>query len=430
MDYFVVEGPTPLRGTVRAAGAKNAALPLMAAAMLAEGRSVLANLPDLRDTRFFLDLLGEMGVRGELDGGTLTLDTTGGLTSTTAPYEIVRKMRASIYVLGPLLAVRGEARVSRPGGCAFGPRPVDLHERGMAALGAELAEEHGYIVARAPRGGLRGGRFRFDPVSVGATCNVLMAAVLARGESRLENCAIEPEVTQLVEALVAAGAHIEGAGTRTLEVQGVASLTPLEVAVIPDRIEAGTYLAAAAIAGGEVRVEGCRAGHMAPILAVLRDLGCKVTEHADDDDKAAAAEEAITCARTGPLAPVRVETQPFPGFPTDMQAQIMAAAALADGVSFVTDTIYPDRFTHAAELVRLGARIEVKNGTATIIGTERLQAAPVMASDLRASAALVLAAAAAHGCTEIRRVYHIDRGYERIEHRLTSLGARITRASE
>jgi UDP-N-acetylglucosamine 1-carboxyvinyltransferase len=419
MDYFVIEGPTPLEGTVPVAGAKNAALPLMAAAMLTTGRSELANLPDLRDTRFFLDLLAELGVRGELAGHRLVLDTTDGLTSTTAPYEIVRKMRASIYVLGPLLAMRGEARVSRPGGCAFGPRPVDLHERGLAALGAEIAEEHGYIVARAP-GGLRGGRFRFDPVSVGATCNVLMAAVLARGESRLENCAIEPEVTQLVETLVAAGARIEGAGTRTLEVEGVTSLAPLRTAVIPDRIEAGTYLAAAAVAGGRVRLEGCRADHMAPILAVLRDLGCEIEEEGD----------AITCTRRGPLQAVRVETQPFPGFPTDMQAQIMAAAALADGVSFVSDTIYPDRFTHAAELARLGARIEVKNGTATIIGTERLQAAPVMASDLRASAALVLAACAAHGRTEVRRVYHIDRGYEHIEARLNGLGASITRARE
>jgi UDP-N-acetylglucosamine 1-carboxyvinyltransferase len=315
--------------------------------------------------------------------------------------------------------MRGEARVSRPGGCAFGPRPVDLHERGLAALGADIAEEHGYIVARAP-GGLRGGRFRFDPVSVGATCNVLMAAVLARGESRLENCAIEPEVTQLVEVLVAAGARIEGSGTRSLAVLGVDALQPLRASVIPDRIEAGTYLAAAAVAGGRVRLEGCRADHMAPILAVLRDLGCEIDEEPD----------AITCCRRGPLAAVRVETQPFPGFPTDMQAQVMAAAALAEGVSFVTDTIYPDRFTHAAELARLGAQIDVKNGTATIIGTDRLQAAPVMASDLRASAALVLAACAAHGRTEVRRVYHIDRGYEHIEDRLNSLGASITRASE
>ncbi len=420
MDYFVIEGPTPLHGKVKVAGAKNAALPLMAATMLTEGRSRLANLPDLRDTRFFLDLLVELGVSGEFTDHGLLIDTSRGLTSTTAPYDIVRKMRASIYVLGPLLARRGEAKVSRPGGCAFGPRPVDLHEKGLRALGAEVAEEHGYIVARAPRGGLRGGRFRFDPVSVGATCNVLMAAVLARGESRLENCAIEPEVTQLVDTLNAAGAHIEGVGTRTLKVQGVNGLAPLDCAVIPDRIEAGTYLAAAAVAGGEVRLEGCRQDHMEPIVAVLRDLGCEVTEDGD----------ALVCVRRGPLQPVRVETQPFPGFPTDMQAQIMAAAALAGGVSTITDTIYPDRFTHAAELGRLGANIEVKNGTATIQGVARLEAAPVMASDLRASAALVLAAVAAHGTTEVRRVYHIDRGYEKIEERLGALGAVITRRRE
>ena len=426
MDYFVIEGPTPLEGTVEVAGAKNATLPLMAAAMLARGESRLDGVPDLRDTRFFLDLLAELGVRSDFASGVLTLDTGDGPTSATAPYELVRKMRASIYVLGPLLAMRGEARVSRPGGCAFGPRPVDLHEQGMRALGAEVDEEHGYIVARAPRGGLQGGRFRFEPVSVGATCNVLMAAVLARGESRLENCATEPEVTQLGETLAAAGARIEGLGTRTLLVEGVRALAPLACRVIPDRIEAGTYLAAAAVAGGRVGVRGCRADDMAPIVSVLRDLGCEVREEGDAGRDGAV----LVCARRGALQPVRVETQPFPGFPTDMQAQIMAAAALADGVSFITDTIYPDRFTHAAELGRLGARIEVKNGTATVMGVDRLQAAPVMATDLRASAALVLAAAAAHGRTEVRRVYHIDRGYERIEERLGALGAVIVRKRE
>ena len=416
MDYFVIDGPTPLSGDLRVSGAKNAALPLMAAALLARGESVLANVPDLRDTRFFLDLLGELGVRGELASGRLTLAAGAGPTSATAPYDIVRKMRASIYVLGPLLAARGEARVSKPGGCAWGPRPVDLHVAGMAALGAAMAEEHGYIVGRAPRG-LRGGRFRFEPVSVGATCNVLMAAVLARGETVLENCACEPEVVQLGEALAAAGARIEGLGTRTLNVQGVSELRPLRCTVIPDRIEAGTFLAAVAVAGGRVRLEGCRLDHLAPILGVLRDLGCTIGAEGD----------LLVVERTEPLRPVKVETEPFPGFPTDMQAQVMAAAALASGVSFITDTIYPDRFTHAAELERLGANVEVKNGTATVIGVAALQGAPVMATDLRASAALVLAGIAAHGRTEVRRVYHIDRGYERIEQRLAALGARIER---
>ena len=420
MDYFIIDGPTELRGVVRAAGAKNAALPLMAASLLSGGASVIGNLPDLADTRFFLDLLRELGMTDRREGRVLRLDGAGVGGQLTAPYDIVRKMRASIYVMGPLLAAHGEARVSKPGGCAFGPRPVDLHERGMQALGATLGEEHGYIVARAPRGGLPGGRFRFEPVSVGATCNVLMAAVLARGESRLENCAVEPEVTQLGLALVQAGARIEGLGTRTLKIQGVPSLQPLDCAVIPDRIEAGTYLAAAAVAGGSVTVEGCRNEDMEPIVAVLRDLGCEVDERPG----------AITCSRTGRLRAVRVETQPFPGFPTDMQAQVMAAAALAHGVSRITDTIYPDRFTHAAELERLGARIEVKGGTATVTGVPALQAAPVMATDLRASAALVLAACAAEGRTEVRRVYHIDRGYERIEERLTALGARIERRRE
>jgi UDP-N-acetylglucosamine 1-carboxyvinyltransferase len=416
MDYFVIDGPTPLMGDVRIAGAKNATLPLMAAALLACGETRLANAPDLRDTRFFLDLLRELGVAGELANGELRLDTTVPLTSHTAPYDIVRKMRASIYVLGPLLAAYGAARVSKPGGCAWGPRPVDLHTAGMAALGAEVAEEHGYIVSRAPRG-LRGGRFRFEPVSVGATCNVMMAAVLARGETLLENCACEPEVVQLGEALVAAGARVEGLGTRTLHIEGVSSLAPLRCTVIPDRIEAGTFLAAVAVAGGRIRLSGCRLDHLQPVLGVLRDLGCTVAGEGD----------LVVAERSGPLQPVRVITEPFPGFPTDMQAQIMAAAALAGGVSRITDTIYPDRFTHAAELQRLGAQIDVHDGTAIVTGVAALQGAPVMATDLRASAALVLAAVAAHGRSEVRRVYHIDRGYERIEQRLAALGARIRR---
>ncbi len=418
MDYFVIDGPTPLTGTVHVAGSKNATLPLMAAAMLTRGESLIQNVPDLRDTRFFLELLGELGVDGALEQGALRLDTSRGLGATTAPYDIVRKMRASIYVLGPLLAAYGEARVSKPGGCAWGPRPVDLHTAGMAALGAEMDEEHGYIVGRAPQG-LRGGRFRFEPVSVGATCNVLMAAVLARGETLLEQCACEPEVVQLGEALIGAGARIEGLGTRTLHVQGVDQLAPLRCAVIPDRIEAGTFLAAVAVAGGRVTITGCRLDHLEPILGVLRDLGCTIAAAADG--------HGLVIERAGPLQPVRVKTEPFPGFPTDMQAQVMAAAALAGGVSHITDTIYPDRFTHAAELQRLGARIDVRDGTAIVTGVPGLQGAPVMATDLRASAALVLAAIAAHGRSEVRRVYHIDRGYERIEQRLAALGARIER---
>lgn len=418
MDCFVIDGPTPLHGDVRMAGAKNATLPLMAAALLTHGESRLANVPDLRDTHFFLDLLRELGVVGEYETGTLRLDTTGGVGSTKAPYDIVRKMRASIYVLGPLLASRGEARVSRPGGCAWGPRPVDLHIAGMAALGAEMSEEHGYIVGRAPRG-LRGSRFRFEPVSVGATCNVMMAAVTARGETTLEHCACEPEVVQLGEALNASGARIEGLGTRTLRIEGVEGLEPISTTVIADRIEAGTYMAAVAVAGGRIRLSGCRLDHLEPVLGVLRDLGCTITEE----------DGLLIVERTGPLRPVQVTTEPFPGFPTDMQAQVMAAAALAPGVSRITDTIYPDRFTHAAELRRLGAQVEVRDGTAIVTGVPALQGAPVMATDLRASAALVLAAVAAHGRSEVRRVYHIDRGYERIEERLAALGARIERRS-
>jgi UDP-N-acetylglucosamine 1-carboxyvinyltransferase len=327
-------------------------------------------------------------------------------------------MRASVYVLGPLTAFRGEARVSLPGGCAWGPRPVNLHLEGLRALGAEPELEAGYIHCRAPEG-LRGGDYRFEPSSVGATCNVLMAAVLAAGRSILSNCAIEPEVTQLVEALIGAGAVIEGAGTTTLVVTGVREIAPIRCAVIPDRIEAGTFLAAAAATGGDVRVTACRPDHLAACLDVLRSMGCTL-------------EVGETAVRIqGPSRPVPVEivTRPYPGFATDMQAQLMAVACLADGTSHITETIYPDRYTHAAELRRLGADVRLDGATATLFGVERFQGAPVMATDLRASAALILAGMAARGTTTVDRVYHIDRGYERIEEKLAGLGARIRRES-
>lgn len=415
MDRFVIAGPTRLTGAVRVGGAKNAVLPLMAASLLARGVSRIENVPDLQDVRFFMSLLDHLGARCALDDGVLTIDTSGPL-GTEAPYDIVRKMRASVYVLGPLLAAQGEARVSLPGGCAWGPRPVNLHSDGMAALGADVGLDAGYITATSA-GPLRGGRFRFEPVSVGATCNVLMAAALAAGRSELDNCAIEPEVTQLVLALQAAGARIEGAGTRTLVVDGVQELAPLRTTVIADRIEAGTFLAGVALAGGRVRCERCQPEHLAALIDVLRDMGCEVI----------AGDDVVTIERDGRLRPVRVQTVPFPGFPTDMQAQVMAAASVADGVSFITETIYLDRFTHVAELCRLGADIQVNGATATIQGVAQLQGAPVMATDLRASAALVLAGIAAEGTTTVNRVYHIDRGYERIETRLAALGARIER---
>jgi len=415
MDRFVIEGPTPLHGEIAVGGAKNAVLPLMAASLLTRGRSVIDNVPDLQDVRFFATILEGLGARIEFANNFMVIDTSN-LNRTEAPYDLVRKMRASIYVLGPLLASFGEARVSLPGGCAWGPRPVNLHLEGLATLGAQIELEEGYINARS-QGRLTGGRFRFEPSSVGATCNVLMAAVLAAGLTELENCAVEPEVTQLVEALVRSGARIEGAGTTSLRVEGVEMLEPVSHRVIADRIEAGTIMAGVAMAGGEVRLTGVDPGHLRPTTIVLQEMGCEITEE----------EFCLSISADGKPAPVAVVTRPYPGFPTDMQAQIMAACSVASGNSTMTETIYPDRYTHVAELQRLGADIRIDGARAQIRGVDHLSGAQVMATDLRASAALVLAGVAAHGTTTVNRVYHIDRGYERIEIRLAGLGARIVR---
>ncbi len=418
MDKFVIEGPTPLEGELNVGGAKNAVLPLMAAALLARGESVIDNVPDLQDVRFFATILEGLGARCEFSNHRLVIDTAG-VDNPEAPYDLVRKMRASIYVLGPLLGSLGEARVSLPGGCAWGPRPVNLHIEGMTALGAEIELEEGYISGRV-NGRLTGGRFRFEPSSVGGTCNVLMAAVLAEGESILENCAIEPEVTQLVEALVKAGARIEGVGTPTLRVTGVEAIAPLAHRVIADRIEAGTFLAGVALASGRVTLVGIDPEHLSPVTSVLLDMGCEIIPAGDS----------LTIEATGRPKPVEVVTRPYPGFPTDMQAQVMAACCVAEGTSFITETIYTDRFTHVAELQRLGADIRLDGARAAVFGVDRLQGAPVMATDLRASAALVFAGCAASGTTTVNRVYHIDRGYERIEERLVLLGAKITRVRD
>jgi UDP-N-acetylglucosamine 1-carboxyvinyltransferase len=415
MDRLVIEGPTRLSGSVRISGAKNAVLPLMAASLLARGESIIENVPDLRDVRFFMEVLEVLGARCRLEGDVLRVDTRD-RQGWEAPYDLVRKMRASIYVLGPLLGAQGEARVSLPGGCAWGPRPVNLHVEGLRRLGAEIRLEEGYIHARAPRG-LTGGSFRFEPTSVGATANVLMAAVRARGVSELANCACEPEITVLAEALQGAGARIAGIGTSHLRIEGVAELAPLHHRVIPDRIEAGTFLAAAAVTGGELRLEVCEPAHLDAVLGILRAMGCEIESGPDT----------VGLAAPAVLDPVEVITRPFPGFPTDMQAQVMAAATLARGTSFLTETIYLDRFTHVAELRRLGADVRVDGARATVFGVARLQGAPVMATDLRASAALILAGMAAEGLTTVNRVYHIDRGYEHIERKLADLGARIRR---
>ena len=415
MDRFIIQGPTPLAGDLTVGGAKNAVLPLMAAALLARGESVISNVPDLQDVRFFMTILEGLGARCSLADHVLRIDTSD-QAGFDAPYDLVRKMRASVYVLGPLLAAQGRARVSLPGGCAWGPRPVNLHLEGLRALGAKLTLNEGYIEGES-LGGLAGGRYRFEPSSVGATANVLMAATLAVGESLLENCAVEPEVTQLAQALVKSGARIEGLGTTTLRVQGVDRIEPLAQTVIADRIEAGTFMAGVGLAGGRVRLLGVDPEHLRPVTAVLQDMGVVITAEADS----------LTVESAGRPRAVEVVTRPYPGFPTDMQAQVMALCALAEGTSFITETIYPDRFTHVAELQRLGADIRMDGAKATIFGVERLQGAPVMATDLRASAALVLAGVAARGQTIVNRVYHIDRGYERIEARLSLLGARIER---
>ncbi len=416
MDRFVIEGPTPLRGELAVGGAKNAVLPLMAAALLARGESVIDNVPDLQDVRFFMTILEHLGARCDFAFHRLRIDTTY-REGHEAPYDLVRKMRASIYVLGPLLASDRRARVSLPGGCAWGPRPVNLHLEGMAALGAELDLDEGYIEGRVS-GRLRGGRFRFEPSSVGATANVLLAAVLADGETLLENCAREPEVTCLAEALVGAGARIDGLGSDTLRVTGVEQLQPIVHKVIADRIEAGTIMAAVTMVGGRVKLDGVQPEHLGAVSHVLQAMGADIS---------CQEKESLTIEMTGRPQAVEVVTEPYPGFPTDMQAQIMAVCAVADGVSSMTETIYLDRFSHVPELNRLGADIRLDGAQARIGGVTGLQGAPVMATDLRASAALVMAGVAAEGQTVVNRVYHIDRGYEKIETRLAALGARIER---
>jgi UDP-N-acetylglucosamine 1-carboxyvinyltransferase len=414
VDKLRIHGGVPLEGEVAISGAKNAALPIMAATLLAPGVHRLRNVPRLRDTQTFARVLELLGARVTFDGNLLTIDTHA-VRSVEAPYELVKTMRASIYVLGPLLARFGQARVSLPGGCAWGPRPVNLHLAGLQAMGAELDIEHGYIVGRDVR--LKGGTVSFDVVSVGATAQLMMAAVLAQGTTVLENVAIEPDVTALGEALLACGARIEGLGSRRLTIRGVSTLRPIDATIIPDRIEAATFAAAAAMTRGRIRLLGVVPQHLEAALHKLEEAGCAVERDTD------------TVAVSGPPRPsaVNVVTQPFPGFPTDMQAQMIAVCAIADGTSVIEDTIYHDRFTHVPELARMGARIELRANVAVVNGVEHLSGAQVMATDLRASASLVIAGLAARGETLVDRVYHLDRGYESLEKKLAGLGARIER---
>ena len=417
MDKFVIDGPTPLHGKVRVEGAKNAVLPLMAAALLSRGKSVISNVPDLRDVSTMVSMLDLLGAKTTRDGDVLTIDSTDA-NGIEAPYDLVRTMRASIYVLAPTLAVHGRARVSMPGGCAWGPRPIDLHLMAMEKLGATIELEHGYIEARCDR--LKGGEVVFPISSVGATVQTIMGASLAEGTTVIENAALEPEIADLIHALQECGVEIEGVDTPRVVVHGTTSVKPLVHRVIPDRIEAETFAGAAAATGGDITITHCNPAHMHAVLSVLEQSGCKIE----------AREHEVRVIGPRRLNASDVVTREYPGFPTDMQAQIIAVLSRANGVSTVKETIYPDRFTHVPELRRFGADIRLDGNLAVIRGVEQLSGAPVMATDIRASSGLILAAMAAEGRTEILRVYHIDRGYQKIELKLRALGARIERATQ
>lgn len=419
MDVFRIEGPVRLSGSVRVSGSKNASLPIMAATMLGAGKSTLRAVPRLSDISVCNELLGRLGCKiVREDDGRLSIDSTV-IDNPVGEYEIVRRMRASICILGPLLARCRRAEVSMPGGCAIGDRPVDLHIKGLRELGAQIQLKNGYIVAEAPNGLKGKDIFMGGPFgsTVLGTANVLMAATLAKGRTVIESAACEPEIADLADCLNKMGAKVAGIGSPRLVIEGVEQLHPVDYEVIPDRIEAGTFFVAAAITAGELRIENCRLNDMMAVVDRLRNMG--VTIDAEG--------QGCVVSRRGPIGTADVTTQPYPGFPTDLQAQFMALLALAEGNSVVIEKIFPDRFMHVAELNRMAANLRKEGSAVIIAGVRKLIAAPVMASDLRASAALVLAGLAAEGLTTIDRVYHIDRGYEKIEERLNPLGAKITR---
>jgi UDP-N-acetylglucosamine 1-carboxyvinyltransferase len=419
MDKFVIRGGNPLLGTIRVSGAKNSALPCMAAAILTEDEVVLENIPQVRDIETERKLLVSMGAEVELGYGRAQHRTSIScrvLSDPVAKYEIVKTMRASSLVLGPLVARTGLARVAMPGGCAIGGRPIDLHIKGLETMGATIGYEHGYIEARAER--LKGAHINFDKITVTGTEDLLMAAVLAEGETVMENCAREPEVTDLAALLIAMGAKIEGAGTSVIRVQGVEKLHGARHRINPDRIEAGTFLVAGAITGGDLCVANCNPAHLGAVIAKLEECGVRIDIIGKDS---------IRVRSEGNLKAADMSTEEYPGFPTDMQAQYMALATQADGTSVVTENIFENRFMHVQELVRMGANIKVDGRTATIRGKAPLSATAVMCSDLRASASLVLAAMVADGESILDRVYHMDRGYEHIEEKLRSVGAQIRR---
>ena len=415
MDKIVIEGGRPLKGTVRISGAKNAVLPVLAATLLTRGRNIIEGVPKVRDVATMIQLLTDLGAEVESYGNEKIILDTSRADISDAPYDLVSTMRASCLVLGPLLAKLGRARVSLPGGCAIGARPIDLHIKGLEAMGAKVWLDHGYV--HGTTDGLKGIQFYFDTVSVTGTANLMMAACLADGETILENAAKEPEVVFLADILNQAGAKIEGQGTDMITIQGVSSLQPIECCIFPDRIEAGTYMIAAAITQGDVLIENCIPQHVEPIILKLQEAQADVEIEGSS----------IRVRGSRPLQAVNARTHPYPGFPTDIQAQFMALMTLSSGQSIIMETVFENRFMHVAELKRMGADITLDGHTAIINGVQGLSGAPLMATDLRASASLVLAALAAKGQSIISRVYHIDRGYVSMEQKLSDLGARIKR---
>ncbi len=418
MDIYRIKGGKKLSGEVCISGAKNAALPIIVASLLAEGKTVLKNVPNLMDIRTIIKVIEVLGAKCEFSQEKNTLSITAeNIKSNEVPYELVKTMRASYYVMGPLLALNGEAVVSLPGGCAIGERPVDIHLSGFEAMGAEITLEHGNITARTGKDKLKGASYKMSKVSVGATANLMMGAVLAKGKTILENCAMEPDIVDLGSFLIKMGAKITGLGTERIEIEGVKKLNAVTYTVMPDRIEAGTFLIAGAITGGKVTIKKIVPEHIGALIDSLREMGYRVDTSKDS----------ATVYPSKKLKGTIIRAVPYPGFPTDLQAPVMALASVVPGISTVTETIFENRFTHVPELRRMGADITIEGNTAIVRGVKSLSSAPVMMSDLRAGAALVVAALAAKGETEIRRIYHSDRGYENLPEKLSSLGARIER---
>lgn len=417
MDKLIIKGGKRLAGDVMVSGSKNASLPIFIATILAPGAHEIRNVPFLRDINTTIKVLESLGAAIEGNGNVVRIDTSG-LNRHEATYDLVRTMRASVLVLGPLLARFGKARVSLPGGCAIGARPINLHLKGLEALGADITLEHGYVEARARK--LKGARVNFDVSTVGGTEQLMMAAATAKGETILENAAREPEIADLAEMLTSMGARIDGAGTDTIRITGVSDLQPVVHSVMPDRIEAGTFMAAAAITGGDIRIHGMRPDHLDAFIFKLQDAGAEIT-HKDN---------VVRVKGPRKIRSVNIKTRPYPGFPTDMQAQMMALMTVADGTSMISENIFENRFMHVSELLRFGADIFIEGNSAMVKGVRNLSGAPVMATDLRASASLILAGLAADNTTEISRIYHLDRGYEAIEKKLSGLGADIQRVKE